>query len=154
MPCWTLRGIAYDQSTQGGTGRQCCYQSVSTPRTSRPTPRRLTGDGLRASGHSVPFHLANIGTQRQLSPIGRSGRRRRLRNDVPQWILSSKIRCQDGGIRTRRLLLPNQLRLLARRRWRSLSMALTWGDVRCMSPNVVSCLPILAARVPATVATQ
>jgi hypothetical protein len=51
---------------------------------------------------------------------------------------------RDGGIRTRGLLLPNQLQSVARRGLMSPVVASTWDDARCTSPDVVQCLCMLA----------
>ena len=51
---------------------------------------------------------------------------------------------RDGGIRTRGLLLSNQLHPDAGHSLVSPGVASTWDDARCASPNVAQCLRTLA----------
>jgi hypothetical protein len=44
--------------------------------------------------------------------------------------------CRDGGIRTRGLLLPNQLQAVARCGLMPPDMPFTWGNARFMSPDI------------------
>ena len=51
---------------------------------------------------------------------------------------------RDGGIRTRGLLLPNQLQPAAGRSLMSPGVAFTWDDTDLTAPDVAQCLCALA----------